>query len=143
MLKPDFDIARRRPLKLGVASESDVDWVTPVDPVRVRGSDLGEVSRRASAVRRDHPDTDVVVDIEFVIAADVRSAREMVRDLPSPATPTMLYVGTPAGLAGLVADIHAIGIADGAVLIPRAAGLTGLIADEVVPALMTMTCLSA
>ncbi|MGI9125947.1 MAG: hypothetical protein ACR2JM_14505 [Mycobacterium sp.] len=140
----DYDISPRRPVQLGIATGSDIEWVTPADPIRVRGADLGEVARRTSAVRRDHPDADVVVDIEVVIAADARSARAMVpANLGSPGTPTMLYVGTPAGLAGLIADIHALGIADGAVLIPRKDGQTGLIADAVLPVLTTMTCLPA
>lgn len=140
----DYDIAPRRPLQLGIAAGAEVDWVSPADPVRVRGADLGEVARRTSAVRRDQPGADVVVDIEFVIAADARSAREMVRTDPDPGpTPTMLYLGTPAGLAGLVADIHALGIADGAVLIPRAPGLIDLVTDSVLPVLTTMSCLTA
>ena len=56
---------------------------------------------------------------------------------------TMLYVGTPSGLAGLVADMHALGIADGAVLIPRTALAVDLIHDAVLPVLNSMLPLPA
>lgn len=144
MLMADVDLAPRRPLQLGVATATDVEWMSPADPVRVRGADLGEVARRVAAARRDHPGAEVVVDIEFVIADDARSARAMTPTVAeSPDGPTVLYVGTPAGLAGLIADIHAIGIADGAVLIPRSAGGAGLIRDAVLPVLNTMARLTA
>lgn len=134
-----FDIAPRRPLQLGVASGTDVAWVAPADPVRIRGTDLGEVARRASAARRDHPHSDVVVDIDFVIAHDARSAREISQTAPDePDDQTLLYIGTPAGLAGLIADMHALNIVDGAVLIPRAAGVSELVGAAVLPALRTM-----
>ena len=47
----DLDIAPLRPLQLGVVTGTEVAWVAPADPVRVRGADLGEVARRASAAR--------------------------------------------------------------------------------------------
>lgn len=135
----DVDIIGRRPLQLGVANAGEVSWMTPADAVRVRGADLGEVARRAAAARRSNPDSDVVVDIEFVIAPDARSARALSTvDPDSTADQTLFYVGTPAGLAGLIADIHALGIADGAVLIPRAAGVAELIGAAVLPVLSTM-----
>ena len=135
----DFDIIPRRPLQLGIATGGEVSWMTPADPVRVRGADLGEVARKAAAVRRSHPDSDVVVDIDFVIAPDARSARALSTvDPESTADQTLFYVGTPTGLAGLIADIHALSIADGAVLIPRAAGVAELFCDAVLPVLSTM-----
>ncbi|TXI55744.1 MAG: hypothetical protein E6Q57_00295 [Mycobacterium sp.] len=135
----DLDIAPLRPLQLGVVTGTEVAWVAPADPVRVRGADLGEVARRASAARRDHPHSDVVVDIDFVIAHDARSARALtLAGGDEPDRQTLLYVGTPAGLAGLIADIHALNIADGAVLIPRAAGVAELIPEAVLPVLRTM-----
>jgi alkanesulfonate monooxygenase SsuD/methylene tetrahydromethanopterin reductase-like flavin-dependent oxidoreductase (luciferase family) len=134
----DYDISPRRPLQLGVATATDVDWLTPAHAVRVRGGDLREVGRRASAARREHPHTDVVVDIEYVIANSERKARELVPADASKDSETILYVGTPAGLAGLIADIHAINIADGAVLIPRVAENAALIRDAVLPVLRTM-----
>ena len=107
----DLDIAPLRPLQLGVVTGTEVAWVAPADPVRVRGADLGEVARRASAARRDHPHSDVVVDIDFVIAHDARSARALtLAGGDEPDRQTLLYVGTPAGLAGLIADIHALNI---------------------------------
>lgn len=136
----DLDLAPRRPLQLGIANGTAVDWVTPADPIRVRGSDLGQAARRASAARVDNPGTDVVVDIEFVIATDAPSARALAPAAHDPADgQTLLYVGTPAGLAGLVADIYTIGIADGAVLIPLAGEGSSLLRTAVLPVLETMT----
>lgn len=141
---PSFDIAPRGPLQIGIATVGDgdwVDWLTSPADIRVRGADLREVARRSAAARRDHPGCSVVVDIDSVIASDARTARS-----PAPVTDphrteetTLLYVGTPAGLAGLIADIHVLGIADGAVLIPRAENVTDLIRSAVVPVLATMT----
>ncbi len=140
----DFDLGSRRPLQLGLATRTAtgtaVDWVMPGDPVRVRGSDLGQAARRASAARLDNPGSDVVVDIEFVIAADSQSARALASAAcESPGDQTLLYVGTPNGLAGLIADIYTIGIADGAVLIPLAGEGNTLFRTAVLPVLETMT----
>lgn len=140
----DLDLSPRSPLQLGIASGSAVDWVTPADPIRVRGADLGRAARRVSAARLDNPGCDVVLDIEFVIAADAKSARALAPAAQeSPDDQTLLYVGTPAGLAGLVADIYAIGIADGAVLIPIAGEGSTLIHSSVLPILETMTLMPA
>ena len=138
--RADLDIAARRPLRLGIATAAGVHWVTPADPIRVRGADLREVARRVAATRRDHPGAEVVVDIDFVIADDERGARAIASATCSAPDPqTMIYVGTPAGLAGLIADIYAIDLADGAVLISRAAGGADQIQERVVPILATMT----
>ena len=137
---PDIDLSLRRPLQLGIAAGPAIDWVTPADPVRVRGADLGQAARRACAARLDNPGSDVVVDIEFVIAADAQSARALAAPAHETADDqTLVYVGTPAGLAGLVADIYAIGIADGAVLIPLAAEGNTLLRTAVLPVLETLT----
>ena len=137
----DFDIGPRRPLLLGIAADSDVDWLDPVDPIRLRGKDLGEVARRATAARRDNPGCDVVVDIDVVIAPDAPAARAM-RNSDEADGDTLLYVGTPAGLAGLIADIHVLGIADGAVLVPGADGVTALLRNAVLPVLRSLTALA-
>ena len=72
---------------------------------------------------RDPDDVTVLVDLEVLIAADARSARRELARLDSewgaPRTPVSLqYVGTPLGLAGLIADITAAGVADGVTLLP-------------------------
>jgi hypothetical protein len=51
---------------------------------------------------------------------------------------TLLYVGTATGLAGLVADLYALGMTDGAMLIPLIGeDVPALIRDEVLPELAT------
>lgn len=139
-----FDIAPSRPVRVGLMQGQHVLWNDPhrtCDAVRVRGSNLSEVGRRTAAVRDEQPDIDVVADIDVVIAETESAARSTLDSptLDSPlcesGDPTLLYVGTPTGLAGLVSDIHAVGIADGAVLIPRTAGVADLIEHQVMPAL--------
>jgi alkanesulfonate monooxygenase SsuD/methylene tetrahydromethanopterin reductase-like flavin-dependent oxidoreductase (luciferase family) len=138
MVGIDIDITHNRPLRLGVALADGVLWDTDVSAERVRAGDLGDVWRKSARLRRDRPDVDIVADIDVVIATDARTARSLtgVAAVDS-AEDTMLYVGTPSGLAGLIADIHALGIADGVVLIPKAAGALDLIRDAVLPALDT------
>lgn len=140
----DIDIALDRPLRLGIATGDSVQWATEGEVERVRGIDLSDLARRCARVRRDHPGVDVVADIDVVIAAEARAARALVDTETAAAVhDTMLYVGTPSGLAGLIADIHAIGIADGAVLIPQSSVMADLIRDAVLPVLRTMVTLPA
>jgi alkanesulfonate monooxygenase SsuD/methylene tetrahydromethanopterin reductase-like flavin-dependent oxidoreductase (luciferase family) len=141
----DFDISPSGPLCIGIELEGEV-WITPSggDAVRVRAVDLRGVGQRSTVARTDHPHAAVVVDIDVVIARDARSARAMLAATGSVQGDTLLYVGTPSGLAGLIADIHALGIADGAVLIPVVTDpvsrhvVTELIHREVLPQLGTM-----
>lgn len=137
MVAIDIDITQNRPIRLGVALADGVRWDSAGAAERVRAADLGEIWRKSARLRRERPDVDVVADIDVVIAADARTARALLDHAAcESADRTMLYVGTPAGLAGLIADIHALGIADGAVLIPQAPGTIELIRDAVLPALM-------
>jgi hypothetical protein len=80
-----------------------------------------------------------LLDVEILIAPTARSARLALRELElaTPSVPTTLrYVGTPAGLACLAADIRAAGVADGVTLLPLAnAGTVELLAEVTVPAL--------
>jgi alkanesulfonate monooxygenase SsuD/methylene tetrahydromethanopterin reductase-like flavin-dependent oxidoreductase (luciferase family) len=112
----DIDIAARRPLRLGIDDRYAVWLASPGEFVRVRGMGLRQVARRASAVRAERPGIDVLVDIDVVIANDAASALADAAGLPD--TDTLRYVGTPCGLAGLIADLHALAITDGAILIP-------------------------
>ncbi|MBB3605965.1 alkanesulfonate monooxygenase SsuD/methylene tetrahydromethanopterin reductase-like flavin-dependent oxidoreductase (luciferase family) [Mycolicibacterium sp. BK556] len=139
MVAVDIDITHNRPLRLAVALADGIRWDSVERAERVRAADLGEISRKSARLRRDHPGVDVVADIDVVIAADARKARALYDCVSSETDDhTMLYIGTPSGLAGLVADIHALGIVDGAVLIPRVPGAAELIRDAVLPALNTM-----
>ncbi|TAM72275.1 hypothetical protein [Mycobacterium sp.] len=135
----DFDVAARTSLRLGIAYGQNMWLNIPGDLMRVRATDLRHLARQVAAVRSEHPGCDVLADINVAIAGDARSARSALEkrtDLP--ADNTLLYVGTPVGLAGLVADLYALHITDGAVLIPLLGRETlELIRNEVVPELQT------
>ncbi|MGV9408504.1 hypothetical protein ACWDOP_01215 [Nocardia sp. NPDC003693] len=123
----------------------------PLDPAtvrRVRTTDLLRTKRRtaqwkadAAAAGRGPADTIVLVDLEVIIAEDVSSAHRALERLdalvdspPSPAT--LRYIGTPAGLAGLISDIYAAKVADGVVLLPLAnAKILAHIVSGTLPAL--------
>ncbi|WP_234940073.1 hypothetical protein [Mycolicibacterium sp. GESEQ-9] len=101
--------------------------------------DLRDLTHKAAAARQDCPHAVVVVDINVMIALDVRAARTAMSDSAYESGDTMVYVGTPTGLSGLIADIYALGIADGAILLPADnEGVLDLIHDVVVPELQTM-----
>lgn len=137
---PDFDIAMHGPLRVGITSAGRLWLNIPGDIVRVRGTDLRDVSRKATDARDERPGAAVLVDIDVTIASEARAAREIHADSkPSDGGQTLLYVGTPTGLAGLITDIHTLGIADGAVLIPTSPGVRELIVTDVLPALTAST----
>lgn len=135
-----FQGASRRPLRFGVASDNGL-WTNGSDDwIRIRAVDLRDLTHKAAAAREDHPHAVVVVDIDVLIARDVRTARAAISDSGYEGGDTMAYVGTPAGLSGLIADIYALGIADGAVLLPvDSDGVLDLIRDVVVPELQSMS----
>jgi alkanesulfonate monooxygenase SsuD/methylene tetrahydromethanopterin reductase-like flavin-dependent oxidoreductase (luciferase family) len=134
----DFDIATTGPLRMGIARGNDVWLDTRGDVVRGKATDLREATHKTTQAREEHPGVDILVDIEVVIARDARAARETLdRLVDDRAGDTLLYVGTPSGLAGLVTDIHRLGIAAGAVLVPLVeAGVLDLIREEVFPELL-------
>ncbi|WP_234796712.1 hypothetical protein [Mycolicibacterium porcinum] len=115
-------------------------WTNSSDElVRIRAVDLRDLTHKTAAARQDCPHAVIVVDIDVVIALDVRAARTAMSDSAYESGDTMVYVGTPAGLSGLIADIYALGIADGAILRPvHNDGVLDLIHDVVVPELQTM-----
>ena len=134
----DIDITQSRPLRLGVVLHDQVVWDRDSAAERIRGVDLSDIARRSARLRREHPDVDVVADIDVVIAAEARAARSMLNsDALQSCDGALLYVGTPSGLVSLITDIHALGIADGAVLIPQAPGAADLICESVLPVLDT------
>ncbi|CPT92052.1 Uncharacterised protein [Mycobacteroides abscessus] len=141
MAKPEaiLNNESRRPLLFGVAYDNRIWTDGHEDLVRIRAVDLRDLARKVAAVRDDAPHAGVVVDIDVIIAADAPTARGLVSDSGYPAGDTLLYVGTPAGLCGLIADIHALGIADGAILVPLdCEGVVELVRDTVVPELRAM-----
>jgi hypothetical protein len=153
MTMADFDIARGRPLRLGIELSTTQPWIEltalrggadrPTDtPVRVQAVDLRDAYQKVAAIRHEAGrDVPTLLDVEVMVAQDSRSARTSLAILDSaqrtvrrPAS--LLYVGTPTGLAGLIADIHTLGIAGGVVLRPLVVpGVVFHILDEVLPAL--------
>lgn len=139
----DIDLRDRPPLRFGVAQDDDVCWYRDAAAERVRGVDLTDLARRSAHLRRTEPGAEVAADIDAVIASDAATARALLAQSDGERhSGALLYVGTPTGLAGLVADIYALGIADGAVLIPRAPGVGELIRNAVLPALQAMELLT-
>ena len=136
----DIDVVKDRPLRIGIATGAQVLWDNGVAAYRVRGTDLTDIGRKAALLREQHPDAEIVTDIDVVIASEARLAREKLSGARGEERDdqTMLYVGTPSGLAGLIYDIHTLGITDGAVLIPRADGVGELINTVVLPILHAM-----
>lgn len=144
MCDVDIDLTQNRPLRLGVALSDRILWDSDTAAERIQGIDLADVARKSLSQRREQPDVDVVADIQVVIAAEARTARAMLgANAGETCDRTLLYVGTPSGLVSLITDIHALGIVDGAVLVPRAAGVAGLIRDAVLPLLQTSLQLPA
>jgi alkanesulfonate monooxygenase SsuD/methylene tetrahydromethanopterin reductase-like flavin-dependent oxidoreductase (luciferase family) len=83
----------------------------------------------------------VLVDLHVVLAAEAAAARRLARDHVvigemSASRPSIEYVGTPTGLAGLITDMHTLGICDGAtLLVPPLDSILAAIADSVLPLL--------
>ena len=77
----------------------------------------------------------VLADVEVLIAPEARQARRRLAELELqvPTSPsTLRYVGTPVGLAGLLADIGAARVADGVTILP-------LVVPDVLDQLMEVT----
>lgn len=89
--------------------------------VRIKASDLRAAQRETARIRRgarersDHRDaTTVLVDLEAMTAEHFSAAHA---HLLAPGE-SLRYVGTPAGLAGLIGDIFVADVADGVTLRP-------------------------
>ncbi|MGW0040693.1 hypothetical protein [Rhodococcus sp. NPDC003348] len=130
-------------------TSSTLDLVgDPGSVIRVRARDLGEAQRRRETARiraaadgRDPDTVAVLLDVEVLLADDHRAARrELARldaGLTEPHVPESLsYIGTPSGLAGLIADIRAAGVADGVTLLPLVLPrVLDRVVDDVLPML--------
>lgn len=122
-------MSNNSPVRLALATPGAWTEVTDARPtesiVRIHASDLreGQQARaraRAEAVEagKDADSVAVFLDIEIHVADDARTARREFAALDLPAVPSSIrYVGTPSGLAGLVADVKAAEVADGVTLI--------------------------
>jgi alkanesulfonate monooxygenase SsuD/methylene tetrahydromethanopterin reductase-like flavin-dependent oxidoreductase (luciferase family) len=94
--------------------------------VRIHAADLREGQQARARARsevaeagKDADSVAVFLDIEIHIADDARTARREFAALNAPTVPgSIRYVGTPSGLAGLIADVKAAEVADGVTLIP-------------------------
>ncbi|WP_458317646.1 hypothetical protein [Mycolicibacterium brisbanense] len=102
--------------------------------VRIHAVDLQDAQRRAASQRAAAPERPVLLDIEVLIDRDARAAFEALGDVP--AGSALRYVGTPRGLAGLIADVQRLGIADAVVLKPLGdSPVADLMLDELAPGL--------
>jgi alkanesulfonate monooxygenase SsuD/methylene tetrahydromethanopterin reductase-like flavin-dependent oxidoreductase (luciferase family) len=102
---------------------------------RIRAADLRDAQRRSARVRADEDGCTVFVDVEVLVETDVRAALQAAERV-GPTSAALRYVGTPQGLAGYIADLHTLGIADGITLIPvRAADSAQRIINDVLPML--------
>ncbi|MDT2006110.1 hypothetical protein FXW78_17960 [Rhodococcus opacus] len=103
-----------------------------LNTVRITASDLREAQRRRSRIHAEFDGggeasgrVDVLLDVVVHIASDARTARSEARWQP-PTTDTagddtVVYVGTPSGLASLILDIRAAEVADGVTVVPAVA----------------------
>ncbi|HJT94177.1 MAG TPA: hypothetical protein VJ777_19955 [Mycobacterium sp.] len=157
VVAPNVDIEVTRPLRVGLQLAND-QWIELTDDtdgdvagrqrtVRIQAVDLRDACHKSAAVRaesaaRGEREVSVLVDIEVMIHEDARSAREALHGLSdswsAPHRKSLAYVGTVNGLAGLIADIHVLRIADGVTLVPLAAPVIERIVDMVLPQLETM-----
>lgn len=109
--------------------------------VRLCATDLRSAARKAAAIRADDENVPVYLDIEVLVERDTASAFRALAELAEPAsepkTPKPLrYVGTPRGLAGLIADVQRMGIADAVVVVPLGScRVADLMLEELAPGL--------
>jgi hypothetical protein len=108
------------PLRVFVTDTADAGWTELTDgaqpAVRLAASDLRQARRASQQIRDDGP-VSVVLDVHVLIDDDARSARRQMSELAADAD-SVRYAGTVDGLAGLVDDIVAAGVADGVTLVP-------------------------
>lgn len=87
-----------------------------MDGVRIAAADLQDAQRRAARSRA--AGKPVLLDIEVLIDRGSRAAFQALERVP--ASGALRCVGTPRGLAGLIADVRRLGVADYVVLKPLA-----------------------
>ncbi|WP_006243833.1 hypothetical protein [Mycolicibacterium tusciae] len=103
-------------MRLFVADDAGGHWselTDGADPaVRVVAVDLAQARRIRARMRSDSEHVAVILDVTVAVAADFRSARRELESIDG-----VRYAGTVDGLAGLIADIEAAGVADGVTLV--------------------------
>jgi hypothetical protein len=108
---------------------------------RIRAADLQGAARQSAGVRAEAgpQGCTVFVDIEVLVDRDARTAMvgaDQLGPSSSDGGPALRYVGTPRGLAGYIADLRALGIADGVTLVGlRAADNADRLINDVLPML--------
>ncbi|MCV7101358.1 hypothetical protein [Mycobacterium palustre] len=132
----DHDVVGQRHVRVALINGDNL-WIDSTRQfIRVRGGDLRQVAQNAASAHEDHPGLDVLVDIDVLIdTSSARARHRMTVEHVIARVDTITYVGTPTGLVGLVADIHALGMCDGAVLRPLLPGVIDLIRERVMPEL--------
>ncbi|MGV0815433.1 hypothetical protein ABQF34_26070 [Mycolicibacterium boenickei] len=83
---------------------------------RISASDLAQARRIRSRLKAEDDAVSVILDVTVAVAGDYRSARCSLTVAGPDAQ--VRYVGTVAGLTGLIADIEAADVADGVTLLP-------------------------
>lgn len=112
-----------------LTSPRDLDLIAdPPEVVRITASDLREAQRMRAGIRadaiaagRDPDEITVLLDLDTLLAPTAAIARAELAQLDSSFAElrsAVTYIGTPAGLAGLIADIGAAEVADGVTLRP-------------------------
>jgi hypothetical protein len=95
------------------------DWTELTDgggpAIRISAPDLARARRIRAGIDGDEA---VILDVTVAVGADFRSARRALQVASDDAN--VRYVGTLLGLAGLIADIEAAGVADGVTLLAAA-----------------------
>lgn len=103
-------------MRLFVADDVGGRWTELTDSVepalRVVADDLAQARRIRARIRTESDDVAVILDVTVAVAADFRSARRELESIVG-----VRYAGTIDGLAGLIADIQAAGVADGVTLV--------------------------
>ena len=108
---------------------------------RICAADLRDAQRQSARLRAEagRQGCTVFVDIEVLVDPDARTAMRAVEQLGQTSSAfgsALRYAGTPRGLAGFIADLHTLGIADGVTLLPlRAADNADRIINDVLPML--------
>lgn len=117
------------PVRVALARRSAWTEITDAEPtpsiIRIEAADLREAQQARARLRgeavaagKDADSVAVFLDVEIHIADDARTARREFAALDASTVPgSIRYVGTPSGLAGLVADVKAAEVADGVTLI--------------------------
>ena len=108
-------------VRLFVADDAGGHWSELTDgaepAVRVVADDLAQARRIRARIRAESDDVAVILDVTVAVAADFRSARRELESIDG-----VRYAGTVDGLAGLIADIEAAGVADGVTLVAASPG---------------------